>query len=69
LIRGPHIVGIFRRVADSFAGFISGVGFAVDPKNLPSIKKDILEFQDQIISKYSKGKRKPSFARQNDRKK
>lgn len=37
---------------------ISGVGFAVDPKNLPSIKKDILEFQDQIISKYSKGKRK-----------
>lgn len=37
---------------------ISGVGFSVDPKHLPSIKKDISDFQDQLVTKYSKGKRK-----------
>lgn len=37
---------------------VSGVGFAVDPKYLPSIKKDISDFLDQIVTKYSKGKRK-----------
>lgn len=40
---------------------ISGVGFAIDPKHLPSIKKDIQEFQDQIIGKYSKGKRRQVY--------
>lgn len=37
---------------------VSGVGLAVDPKHLPSIKKDIAEFQEQLLAKYSKGKRK-----------
>jgi uncharacterized protein (TIGR02147 family) len=36
---------------------ITGIGFAVDVKNVESLKKDIADFQDQMISKYSKGKR------------
>ncbi len=36
---------------------ISGIGFAVDPLNLGSIKKEISEFLDELAAKYSKGKR------------
>jgi uncharacterized protein (TIGR02147 family) len=36
---------------------ITGIGFAVDPKHLPAIKKDISDFQDRLIAHYSKGKR------------
>lgn len=36
---------------------ISGAGFAVDPKHLPSIKKDISEFLDRTVAKYSKGRK------------
>ncbi len=32
---------------------ISGVGFALDPKVIPLIKKEISEFQDRIITVYS----------------
>jgi uncharacterized protein (TIGR02147 family) len=37
---------------------ISGIGMAVDPKHIPSIKKDILDFQEELLGKYSKGKKK-----------
>lgn len=40
---------------------ISGVGFAIDPKNLPSLKKDISDFLDTIVSKYSKGKKRQVY--------
>lgn len=36
---------------------MTGIGFAVDPSRLPQIKREISEFQDQLVSKYSKGKR------------
>lgn len=35
----------------------TGIGFAVDPKNLPSIKKDISDFLDQIVEKYGRTKK------------
>lgn len=34
---------------------ISGIGIAIDKKDLASIKKDISEFQDLLVEKYSKG--------------
>ena len=40
---------------------LSGVGFAVDVNLLPQIKKEISAFQDQLLSKYSKGKRKEVY--------
>jgi uncharacterized protein (TIGR02147 family) len=36
---------------------ITGITLAVDPKNLAAIKKDISDFQDQLMTKYSKGKK------------
>ena len=36
---------------------LSGIGFAVNPMQLPQIKKEISAFQEQLLSKYSKGKR------------
>lgn len=36
---------------------ISGIGMAVDMKDLASIKKDIIEFQNMLVEKYSKGKK------------
>lgn len=36
---------------------ITGVGFAVDPRKLPQIKREIAEFQEQLVAKYSTGKR------------
>jgi uncharacterized protein (TIGR02147 family) len=40
---------------------ISGVGFAFNPKQLPQIKKEISDFQDQLATKYSKGKRQEVY--------
>lgn len=39
----------------------SGVGFAVDPARLTQIKKDISVFQDQLVAKYSKGKKQEVY--------
>lgn len=36
---------------------ISGSGFALDPAHLPLLKKEIAQFQDRLIAKYSKGKK------------
>jgi uncharacterized protein (TIGR02147 family) len=36
---------------------ITGIGFAVDPKYLPSIRKEISDFQDRLVARFSKGKR------------
>ncbi len=36
---------------------ITGVGFAMDPKYLPAIKKDIAAFQETLSAKYSKGQK------------
>lgn len=36
---------------------ISGIGIALDPAKLESIKKEISEFLDKLAAKYSKGKR------------
>jgi uncharacterized protein (TIGR02147 family) len=40
---------------------LSGVGFAVDPTKLPQMKREISEFQDQMIAKYSKGKKQEVY--------
>lgn len=34
---------------------ISGLGIAMDPKHIPSIKKDIAKFRNELVEKYSKG--------------
>lgn len=36
---------------------IAGAGFAVDTKHLPAIKREISQFLDHIVRKYSKGKK------------
>jgi uncharacterized protein (TIGR02147 family) len=36
---------------------ISGVGFALDPKHIESIRKDIAEFQEHLTEKYRSGKK------------
>jgi uncharacterized protein (TIGR02147 family) len=36
---------------------ITGIGFAVDPKHLPAIRKEISDFQDRLIARFSKGKK------------
>lgn len=36
---------------------ISGVGFAIDPKRLPQIKRELSDFQDRFVAKYSVGKK------------
>ncbi len=36
---------------------ISGIGFAVDRAKIASMKKEIIEFQNRILTKYSTGKR------------
>lgn len=36
---------------------IRGAGFAIDPKSIPNIKKEIRDFQDKIIAKYSTGEK------------
>jgi len=36
---------------------ISGIGLTIDKKDIPQLKKDISDFQDMIIEKYSKGKK------------
>lgn len=36
---------------------VTGLGFAMDPKHLPAIKKEIQEFRDMIAGKYSKGEK------------
>lgn len=33
----------------------SGCGFAIDPTHLSALKKDISEFQDRLVAKYSRG--------------
>lgn len=40
---------------------LSGIGFAIDPLRLPQIKKEISVFQDQLIAKYSKGKKQEVY--------
>lgn len=40
---------------------MSGIGLAVDPHDLQRMKKDISEFQDQLIAKYSKGKKQQVY--------
>jgi len=40
---------------------VTGVGFAVDPARLEQIKRDISDFQDQMVAKYSKGKRRAVY--------
>lgn len=35
---------------------ISGVGFAIDPDDLPKIKKEMSRFQDELIERFSKSK-------------
>jgi len=35
---------------------ISGVGFAVDPKSLPAMKREISAFLDGIVAKYGRGR-------------
>lgn len=34
----------------------SGVGFAVDPRHLPAMKREMGEFLDQMVARYAKGK-------------
>ena len=36
---------------------ISGLGLAVDPKFIPTIKKEISEFLDKMAAKYAKGRK------------
>ncbi len=36
---------------------ISGISFAIDKKDIESIKKDILNFQKRMVKKYSEGKK------------
>ncbi|MBY0415559.1 MAG: TIGR02147 family protein [Bdellovibrionales bacterium] len=36
---------------------ITGIGMAIDEKDLAAIKKEISEFQDTLVEKYSKGKK------------
>lgn len=36
---------------------LSGVGLAIDPRNLESMRQDISDFQEQMLAKYAKGKR------------
>lgn len=36
---------------------ITGIGIAIDKKDLAAIKKDISEFQDMLVEKYSKDKK------------
>ncbi len=36
---------------------ISGLGMAIDPEDLESMRKDIQEFQDQMVAKYAKTKK------------
>lgn len=36
---------------------ISGIGFAVNPKRIAQLKNDIVAFQDEILEKYSGGKK------------
>jgi uncharacterized protein (TIGR02147 family) len=36
---------------------MTGIGFAIDPGKVDQIKKEMADFQDQIIAKYSKGKK------------
>jgi len=40
---------------------ITGLGFAVDPAHLTKIKREISEFQDQLATKYSKGKKREIY--------
>jgi uncharacterized protein (TIGR02147 family) len=40
---------------------ITGIGMAIDPADMPSIKKDIMEFQDTLVEKYSKGGKKKVY--------
>lgn len=40
---------------------MAGAGFALDPRHLPRIKREINEFQDQLIAKYSKGKKQEVY--------
>lgn len=40
---------------------LSGVGFAVDTSHLLQIKKEISAFQDQLVAKYSKGKKQEVY--------
>lgn len=39
---------------------ISGITFSVDPTNLPAMKKDISDFLDEMLAKYSRGKKRKS---------
>ncbi len=36
---------------------ISGIGLALDPKHIDSVKKEIADFQDQLTEKYQNGKK------------
>lgn len=40
---------------------LTGVGFAIDPKHLPALKKEISDFQDKMAAKYSKGRCKEVY--------
>lgn len=40
---------------------ITGIGFAVDTKHLSAIKKEISDFQDRLIAKYSRGSKKEVY--------
>lgn len=34
---------------------MSGIGFALDPRHLPALKKDIADFQDRVVAKFGGG--------------
>ena len=36
---------------------VSGIGFAVDPRRIPKLKREIMAFQDEVLEKYSSGKK------------
>jgi uncharacterized protein (TIGR02147 family) len=40
---------------------ISGIMFACDEKDIPSVAQDISEFLDHVVAKYSKGKKQEVF--------
>lgn len=54
LAKATHALDL-QKVADRE---ISGVGFPLDPKLLPALKKDIAVFLDEVVAKYSRGKRR-----------
>lgn len=36
---------------------ITGIGMAIDPAHIPAMKKEIADFQDRLLAKFSRGKK------------